>query len=139
VPVAAPSANISGRKPPTRPEEVLEQLDGTPAIVCRLIKMLRSHLEEVRGLHASDLAAGLGKVVGNRGATTSMARSFKKRFAGPWWPLGWQSRRAATPSDTRSGSATLAYGQVGPPTCWSEGQTSAPSRNCSATVTFASQ
>ena len=42
-------------------------------------------------LHASDLAAGLGKAVGNRGATTSMARSFKKRFAGPWWPLGWQT------------------------------------------------
>ncbi len=45
--------------------------------------------------------AGLGNAVGNSGATTSMARSFKKRFAGPWWPLGWQSRRAATPSDTR--------------------------------------
>ena len=53
------------------------------------------------GLHASDLTAGLGKAVGNSGATTSMARSFKKRFAGPWWPLGWQCRRAATASDTR--------------------------------------
>lgn len=28
VPVAAPSANISGRTPPTRPKEVLEQLGG---------------------------------------------------------------------------------------------------------------
>jgi len=53
------------------------------------------------GLHASDMAAGLGITVANRVATSSMARSFKKRFAGPWWPLGWQSRRAVTASDTR--------------------------------------
>ena len=92
-----------------------------------------------RGGESQRETAGLGKAVGNRGATTSMARSFKKRFAGPWWPLGWQSRRAATPYETRSGSATLAYGQVGPPTYWSEGQTYAPSSNCSATVTYAPQ
>jgi integrase len=60
-------ASVKRRVPvvmtPAEVQKVLEQLDGTPAIVCRLITPLRSHLEEVRGLHASDLAAGLGKAV----------------------------------------------------------------------------
>jgi hypothetical protein len=44
-------------------QKALEQLDGTPAIVCRLITTLRSHLEEVQGLHASDLAATIGSLL----------------------------------------------------------------------------
>ena len=75
-------------------QKALEQLDGTPAIVCRLITTLRSHLEEVRGLHASDLAATIGSLL-----------SYHQPGLPPGgctpWPLGF---RAAVSKDHPFGS-----------------------------------
>jgi integrase len=85
---------------PAEVQKVLEQLDGTPAIVCRLITPLRSHLEEVRGLHASDLAAGLGKVA----LPHALARKYPN--ADREWGWQWvfpQSKRWRDPASGQQG------------------------------------
>ena len=142
-------ASVKRRVPvvmtPAEVQKVLEQLDGTPAIVCRLlygsglrlmealrlrvkdldferreitvrsgkgdkdrltlmperlITPLRSHLEEVRGLHASDLAAGLGKVA----LPHALARKYPN--ADREWGWQWvfpQSKRWRDPTSGQQG------------------------------------
>ena len=154
-------ARVKRRAPvvmtPTEVQKVLEQLEGTPALVSgllygsglrlmealrlrvkdldferreitvrsgkgdkdrltllpeRLITPLRSHLKEVRALHAADLTAGWGRVVlphaldgcsprtgageirpaGGRDATIEMPPSCRRRCAGPLWPRGYANR-----------------------------------------------
>ena len=81
------------------------------------------------GYFPNSIDGGIEKVE-NKGATTSMPARYRKRCVQQCKQQASTSPQSVTHYAILSGSATLAFGQVRPPTYWSEATISVRSRSC---------